>query len=189
MQQNYNRNSPLTIPLYLYGAIKRCTCKCVGVFWIKCHLHHIMGMPLKNLSTCPTFLPVPKLYEHIIRWWQHIRKGRMDSHTPNVICMCLKYFNLIHSVVIVYTNKHVISSSNNPLLAGYKLGWPNCKKGYSFSTLIKLTPSMPPEKRSSPQPQVGKYKNEQSKILYQIPGNSVTSKDFAIVWCSDRDLS
>lgn len=28
--------------VYLYGAIKRRTCKGVGVFWIKCHLHHIM---------------------------------------------------------------------------------------------------------------------------------------------------
>lgn len=112
--------------IYLYGAIKWCTSKSVGVFRIKCHLHNIMRMSLKYLSTHPTLLPVPKLYEHIIRRWQHIWKGRMDSHTSNVIRMCLKYFNFVHRIVVVYTNKHVISSSNYPLLARHKFCWPNC---------------------------------------------------------------
>ena len=115
------------IPCYLYGAIKGCTCKSVGVFRIKSNLHHIMGMSLKYLSTSPSLLPVPKFYKHVIRWWQHIGKGRMDGHTSNVICMSLKNFNLIHCVVVVHTNMHVISSSNNPLLSCYELGWPNCR--------------------------------------------------------------
>lgn len=36
--------------------------------------------------------------------------------------------------------------------------------------------------------QVGEYGKRQSKTVYQIPGNSVTSKDFAIVWYIDRDI-
>lgn len=111
---------------YLYGAIKRCTGKSIGVFWIESNLHYIVGMPLKYLCTHPTLFPVPKLYEHIIRWREHVRKGWMNSNTPDVICMCLKHFNFVHGIVIVYTNKHVVCSSNYPLLACYKLCWPNC---------------------------------------------------------------
>jgi len=50
----------------LYGAIQRCTSECVRIFWIKCDLHNIMGMTLKNLSTQPALVPIPKLYKHVI---------------------------------------------------------------------------------------------------------------------------
>ena len=113
---------------HLYSAIEGGTCKGVGVFWIKCHLHHVVRMPFKNLSTRPTFIPIPKLYKQVIRWRQYIWKCWMDSHTSNVVCMCFKNCNLIHSIVIVYTDKHVISSSNHPLLTSYKFCWPDCKQ-------------------------------------------------------------
>ena len=126
----------------LYGAIKRSTCKSVCVFGTKCHLHHIVGMSLERLSTLPTLLPIPKLYEHVIRSWQHIWKGRMDCNTPNEISMRLKFCNLLHCIVVEDSDKLVISPSNNPLFACYKLGWPNCMQTHiqllnNSSNLVK----------------------------------------------------
>jgi len=162
--------------VYLYGAIKRCTGKGVCVFRIKCHLHDIMRMSLKYLGTDPALFPVPKLYEHIIRWWQHIRKGRMNCHTPNVICMCLKYFYFIHCVVIIYTNKHIVCPCHNPLSACNKLSRPNCKIKLLYEThkIYKET-----EIKWIKRKDIQTIK--QAKNIH-TPGNSVTSKDLAMVW-------
>lgn len=134
-------------------------------------------MTLKDLSAHPTLLPVPKLYKHVIRWWQYIWKSWMNSHTPNIICMCLKNFDLVHCIVIVYPNKHVISTSNNPLFTCYKLSWPNCKT--DRRTLEQLLPL------GNTDHQFNIFPDKKTVCTTRAPGSSVTSNDFAIV-CTNR---
>lgn len=109
----------------LCSAVKRCTCKSVSILWIESNLHDIVWMPLKDLSAHPPFVPVPKLYQHVIRWWQHIWKSWMDCYTSDVISMSLKNFNFVHGIVVVDTNEHIICTGNNPLFPWHKFCRPH----------------------------------------------------------------
>uniref|UniRef100_A0A0A9E295 Uncharacterized protein n=1 Tax=Arundo donax TaxID=35708 RepID=A0A0A9E295_ARUDO len=50
----------------LYSPIKRSTGKSICVLWVKCDLHDIVRVTLKDLGTHPALVPIPKLYQHVI---------------------------------------------------------------------------------------------------------------------------
>ena len=41
---------------------------------------------------------------------------------PDVVGVCLKYFDFVHGVVVIHSNKHVVRSRQDPLLACDELG-------------------------------------------------------------------
>lgn len=98
----------------------------------------------------------------------------MNRHRPNVIFMCLKFFNLFRGVVIVNSNKFVIRSTNKPVLARYELCCPDCKHtlkhNFSSCQLKLITKKI--EKKNV-------YSLEN---ICHVPGDSVTLKDFSRDW-------
>lgn len=99
----------------------------------------------------------------------------MNCHTPDIICMRLKHFDLIHCIVIVNTNIHVISTSNHPLLSCYKLSRSNCKGFWDLAL------------EGSSQHEKGHffYIKKERHNSNRAPGSSVTSNDLTIV-CSNK---
>jgi len=91
--------------------------KSVRVLGVEHNLHHIMGVPFKNLSTGPVVFPVPKFDKHIIGARQEIGQSRMHSNRTNIVTVRFECLDEFSGVVVVYTHKHVIGSTHNPLLA------------------------------------------------------------------------
>jgi hypothetical protein len=52
--------------VYLYSTIKGSTGESICILGVKCDLHDIVRVALKDLSTHPALIPVPELYEHVI---------------------------------------------------------------------------------------------------------------------------
>ena len=107
---------------YLDGSIERCRSKRVGVLRVEDHHHGIVSVAFKDLHTLPTLVPVPQLDEHVVRGRQHVRLRRVDGKATDVIRMALEGLDLLHRVVVVDTNVHVISCRDNPLLSRDELG-------------------------------------------------------------------
>lgn len=42
----------------------------------------------------------------------------MHGHTSDVVDVSLKRLQLLHRVVIVHTDKHIVTTADNPLLTG-----------------------------------------------------------------------
>ena len=159
---------------YHNGSVKRCTSKCIWIFWIECQLHHVMGMSLKDPSAYPPVFPVPKLNSHVIGRGKQIRKSWMDSHGPDVVLVCFKFYDLFHRVIVVDTDKCIVRSSDNPVLARNELRRSHCKRNNnkmttSFRAIIKYN------KR--------KYFWKCVMCIGNLPGDdSVTLADFSIAW-------
>jgi hypothetical protein len=88
-----------------------------------------MAMSFKDLGACPTAIPIPEFDEHIIRAGEDDRESGMDSDMANVIGVSFKLFDLVHGVVVVDTDHHVISAANHPLFTGNELGSTDCRFG------------------------------------------------------------
>ncbi len=112
---------------YLDSSVQWSTGKCVIILWVESHLHDVVRVALKDLSTSPAFVPIPELYEHVIRWRKHIWKCGMNRYTADVVSVSLKLLYFIHGVVIVYPDKHIIWTSHDPLLARYEFCWSHWK--------------------------------------------------------------
>ncbi len=123
---------------YLDSSVQWSTGKCVIILWVESHLHDIVRVALKDLSTIPAFVPIPELYEHVIRWWKHIWKCGMNRYTADVVSVSLKLLYFIHGVVIVYPDKHIIWTSHDPLLARYEFCWSHWKL-YRQQNLVQET--------------------------------------------------
>lgn len=61
--------------------------------------------------------------------------GPVGKHnTPDIVCMCLKLLDLVHCVVVVHAQLHVICATHHPLLASNKL----CSTNWQFCDLKRL---------------------------------------------------
>ncbi len=121
---------------YLDCAVQWSTGKGVVILWVESHLHNIMGVPFKDLSASPAFVPIPELYKHVIWWGKHIWKCRVNWYTTDIICVSLKLLHFVHCVVIVHPDEHVIWTGHNPLLARYEL----CRSHWKLKQSAKVSP-------------------------------------------------
>lgn len=53
-------------------------------------------------------VPVPQLDQHVIRACQQVWLRWMDCNAADVVCVGLKGLDLVHGVVVVHSDKHVI---------------------------------------------------------------------------------
>lgn len=53
------------------------------------------------------------------------KMGILITNSPDVIRVCLKHLDLVHGVVIVDPDEHVVRPCDDPLLAGNELGGPH----------------------------------------------------------------
>lgn len=67
-------------------------------------------------------VPIPKLDRHVIGGTQNKRSVRMNLHKANVICVCLPFLHLLHSIVIIHAQLHIIRGGNYPLLSCNEFG-------------------------------------------------------------------
>lgn len=106
----------------LDGPIETGTGKGVGVLGIELDLHNVMSMTLEDLGAVETAIPVPKLDGHVIRGRHDVGKGRVDLHAADVVGVRLELLHLLHGVVVVNPQPHVVGGGEEPLLPGDELG-------------------------------------------------------------------
>ena len=50
---------------------------------------------------------------------------------PDVVSVALEMLDLVHGVVVVDTDEHIVCPAYHPLLARHEFGRPHCKTGRS----------------------------------------------------------
>ena len=113
----------------LDGPIETGTGKGVGVLGIELDLHDVVGMPLKDLGAVEVAVPIPKLDSHVIRGGDDVGEGWVDLHAPDVVGVRLELPDLLHGVVVVDPQPHVVGGGEEPLLPGDELGAPDGQLG------------------------------------------------------------
>lgn len=106
----------------LDGPIETGTGKGVGVLGVELDLHNVVGVPLEDLGAVETAVPVPKLDGHVIRGRHDVGEGRVDLHAADVVGVRLELPHLLHGVVVVHPQPHVVGGGEEPLLPGDELG-------------------------------------------------------------------
>lgn len=109
-------------PPNLDGAIQTRRRKRVGILGIELDHHNVMSMPLINTGAVKITIPIPTLDGHIVRTGKKVRERGMHLHIPDVIPMRFKVLNLLHSVVIVHPDPHIVTRGHEPLFAGDEFG-------------------------------------------------------------------
>jgi hypothetical protein len=67
-----------------------------------------MGVPFKHLTALPFLFPIPQFDQHVVAACEDIGMGRMDADATNVISVCFEGERLLQSVIVKYTNEHVV---------------------------------------------------------------------------------
>mmetsp|Transcript_24115 Transcript_24115/g.50481 ORF Transcript_24115/g.50481 Transcript_24115/m.50481 type:complete len:234 (-) Transcript_24115:91-792(-) len=117
-------------PPNLDAPIKTRRRKGVGIFGIELDHHNVVRMPLEQLGTIKPAIPIPALDGHIITARQKVRKGGMDLHVTDIITVRLEVLDLLHRVVIVHPQSHVVAGGDEPLFARDEFGASYREFGY-----------------------------------------------------------
>jgi hypothetical protein len=105
----------------------------------------------RDPPSAPHLVPVPQLDELVVRRGQQVRhrgmRGKAPARqskadqamlrpvcttgitvAPDVVAMCFECFDLVHRVVTVHPDEHVVGATHHPLLSGHKLGSSHCAR-------------------------------------------------------------
>ncbi len=113
----------------LNGTIQTRTGKGIRVLGVELDLHDIMLMPLKVLRAIKVLIPVPELDAHIIGTGEDVGEGGVHLDEADVIRMGLDLLDLLHGVVVVDSEFHVVGCGDEPLLARDEFGTADGKLG------------------------------------------------------------
>jgi hypothetical protein len=92
----------------LHRAIQRGRGESIRVFRVEAQMHDIVAVALEELGASPALLPVPQLDSHVVGGGEHQRERRMDSEATDKVRVGLKLLHLLHGVVVVDTDAHVV---------------------------------------------------------------------------------
>ena len=106
----------------LDGPIETGTGKGISVLGIELDLHNVMSVPLEDLGAVETAVPVPKLDGHVVRGRDDVGEGRVNLDATDVVGVRLELPHLLHGVVVVNPQPHVVGGGEEPLLPGDELG-------------------------------------------------------------------
>mmetsp|Transcript_22741 Transcript_22741/g.46790 ORF Transcript_22741/g.46790 Transcript_22741/m.46790 type:complete len:461 (-) Transcript_22741:119-1501(-) len=109
-------------PPDLDGAIQRRRGEGIGVFGIELDHHDVVRMPLEQLRAIEAPVPVPALDGHVVGTGQKVRQRGVHLHIPDVVGMRLEVLDLLHGVVIVHAQAHVVRRGDEPLFARDEFG-------------------------------------------------------------------
>ena len=109
----------LTDRPHLDGSVQRRRGKSVRVLRVESSLHDIVRMSLEHLCARPTLVPIPQLDEHVIRARQDIGHSRVHRNTSNVVSVRFERLDKLAGIVVVDPDKHIIRSTNDPLLSNH----------------------------------------------------------------------
>ena len=99
---------------HLDGPIEACRRERVGVLGVKNNLHDVVAVSLEHLRARPLLVPVPDLDEHVVGAAEKKRKRGVRGDAADVVGVRLERLHLVHSVVVVHANEHVVATRNKP---------------------------------------------------------------------------
>jgi hypothetical protein len=79
-------------------------------------------MSLVDAGAVEVTIPIPTFDGHIVRTGKEYGQGGMNLHITDVIPVSLKVLNLLHGVVIVNADAHIVAAGHEPLLPRDEFG-------------------------------------------------------------------
>ena len=107
---------------HLNGTVQTRTGEGIRVLRVELDHHDIMLMALKVLRAVKVLIPIPEFDGHIIRATEHVGEGGVDLDEAHVVGVGLEFLHLLHGVVIVDAEFHVVGGGDEPLLASDEFG-------------------------------------------------------------------
>lgn len=113
----------------LDALIQTATGKGVGVLGVELDLHDVVLVALKVLRALEVLVPVPELDGHVVGAAQNVRQGGVHLQVADVVLVRFHVSHLLHGVVVVHSESHVVRRRDEPLLASDELGAADGKIG------------------------------------------------------------
>mmetsp|Transcript_20472 Transcript_20472/g.60437 ORF Transcript_20472/g.60437 Transcript_20472/m.60437 type:complete len:211 (+) Transcript_20472:1881-2513(+) len=82
----------------------------VCVLGVEDHHHHVVRVAFVDHGVLPALLPVPELDAHVVRGGDHHGLRGVHGDAPDVVRVRLPDLHLLHGVVVVHANLHVIGA-------------------------------------------------------------------------------
>jgi hypothetical protein len=80
-----------------------------------------MFMILVGINFLPSLVPIEELDGLVVGATEQVRKGRMHGEISDEVVVFVHNFELLASVVVVYSNFRIICAYHDPLLARHEL--------------------------------------------------------------------
>mmetsp|Transcript_8660 Transcript_8660/g.24429 ORF Transcript_8660/g.24429 Transcript_8660/m.24429 type:complete len:357 (-) Transcript_8660:37-1107(-) len=128
---------------HLDGVVQRRGGERVGVLGVEHDLHDVVRVALEHLRALPALLPVPQFDEHVVRAREQVRRRGVHRQAADVVGVGLKGLHLVHGVVVVHPDEHVVAPGHHPLLPRHELAGPHRQVRHLEALLQALVEVVP----------------------------------------------